>query len=77
MNPDTRRRALAGDFGEDAQRLALGEITSSIPDGDSLLTPRQKLTAIVVTGLFIALFIGLLVARLWLPASLARKVAGS
>jgi len=76
MNPDTRRRALAGDLGEDAQRYALAEITSTVPEAPSLLTPRQKVVAIVVTLLFVATIIGLAALRLALPAKLARKAAG-
>jgi hypothetical protein len=77
MDADTKRRALTGDLGEDAQRLALAEITSTIPEAPWLLTSRQKLVAIVVTVLFIAMIIGLAALRFALPASLARKAAGS
>ena len=77
MNADTRRRALNGDLGEDAQRLALAELTSSIPADHSLLTSRQKFVAVVVIVLFIAMIIALTAVRLALPAYLARKAAGS
>ena len=76
MNADTRRRALKGDLGEDAQRLALAEISSTIPAAPSLLTPRQKLVAIVAAALLLALIIGLAILRLTLPARLAHKVGG-
>jgi hypothetical protein len=77
MNPDTRRRALTGDLGEDAQRYALAEITSTIPEEPSFLTPRQKVVAIVVTVLFVATIIGLAALRLSLPARLAHRATGS
>jgi hypothetical protein len=77
MDADTRRRALSGELGEDAQRLALSEITSAIPEAASLLTSRQKVVAIVVTALLVATLIAMAALRLALPASLARKAAGS
>jgi hypothetical protein len=68
---------LSGDFGEDAQRVALGELTSSIPADHSLLTSRQKFVAIVVLVLFVAMIVSLVAVRLALPAYLARKAVGS
>jgi hypothetical protein len=77
MDADTRRRALSGDLGEDAQRYALAEITSTVAEAPSLLTSRQKFVAIVLAVLLMASIIALAALRLSLPASLARKAAGS
>jgi hypothetical protein len=76
MNADTRRRALTGDLGADAQRLALAEITTDIRASPSLLTSRQKVVAVIVTVLLIATIIALAALRLALPAKLAHKAAG-
>ena len=77
MDDNTRRRALAGDLGRDAQRLALAEIATEIPPSPSLLTLRQKFVAIVVVAMLVATVIALAALRLAVPANLARRAAGS
>jgi hypothetical protein len=68
---DTRRRALSGALGAEAQQFELERIAAEIPAAGSLL-PRQKLVAIVVAGMLIATIVALVVLRFTLPASLAR-----
>jgi hypothetical protein len=77
MDDNTRRRALAGDLGPEAQRFALAEIAEQVPRSTSVLTSRQKLVAIVVGALIIGSVIALTALRLTVPASLARHAAGS
>jgi len=77
MDDNTRRRALAGDLGPEAQRLALSEIASAMPRSPSLLTSRQKFVAIAIAALLIGSVIALAALELALPASLARRATGS
>lgn len=77
MDDSTRRRALAGDLGPDAQQLALAQIAAEIGPPPSLLTRRQKIVAFVLGALLIASMIALVALRLTAPASLAHRAVGS
>ena len=77
MDDDTRRRALAGDLGPETQRLVLAEIAAEIAPAPSLWTPRQKVVAIAMAAMLIGSVIALAAMRLAVPASLARRAAGS
>src|SRR6478609_8418002 len=54
MDDATRRRALAGDLGPDAQRFALTKIAEQVPPSISVLTSRQKIVIIIVAALLVA-----------------------
>jgi hypothetical protein len=77
MDDITRRRALSGELGPDAQQLVLAQIADQVAPEASLLTPRQKRVAIIVAVLLVASMIALAAIRLSAPASLARRAVGS
>ena len=77
MYDNTRRRALAGELGPDAQRHVLAEIAAETPLPASVLTSRQKFVAMVIAALLIASVIALAAIRVAVPASLARRAVGS
>ena len=72
MDADTRRRALAGELGPDTQRHMLAEIAGEIAPAPSMLTGRQKITAIIIAAILVGSVIALAAVRLAVPASLRR-----
>jgi hypothetical protein len=73
MDDNTRRRALAGDLGPEAQRYALAKIARETSPAPGLLTSRQKIVAVVIADLLIGSVVALVALRLVAPARLLHR----